>query len=277
VLERGIIQVSVNDPVQRNHALENGLKSAYGLQQAVVADADARWDDASLYKVLGKKAATFLPEILPRRGAMGLGCGVTVSETVASFFPGPEWPNLRLVAMMGGWGVQAMERDTNRLIAEFGRKLRCRFHYLLLPALASSAEVLALFLREPQIRLTVDLWDALDAALFSIGPEVSAANFAYLPARGGELEEARAMGGVGDILGRIVNARGEELDIPFNRCLSSIPLRALKNVPVRIGVGGGRAKAACIRAALRSGLITILVTDGETARTLLGETEREGV
>ena len=266
-LDRGIIQVSINDPVRRDRALERGLEKAYGLEQAVVAGVES--GDESLHKILGKKAAAFLPEIFPRCRAMGLGCGVTVHEAVASLAPAPEWPRLQLVAMMGGWGVRAMERDTNRLIAEMGRKLRCNFHYLLLPALASSEEVLHLFLREPQIRLSVDLWETLDAALFSIGPEVSAANFAYLPTAGGELDEARARGGVGDILGRIIDAEGEELDIRFNRCLSSIPLRTLRAVPLRIGVGGGRAKVECVRAAISSGLANVLVTDGDTARALL--------
>jgi len=46
---------------------------------------------------------------------------------------------------------------------------------------------------------------------------------------------------------------------------------ALAALPVRIGVAGGAAKVAAIRATLKGGYLTHLVTDRTTAETLMKE------
>ena len=50
----------------------------------------------------------------------------------------------------------------------------------------------------------------------------------------------------------------------------SIPLEALRRKEIRICVAGGTAKTPVLRAALRAGYVSHLVTDERTARTLLG-------
>ena len=190
-------------------------------------------------------------------------------ETALSLDPDLCFPELRLIPLMGGWGVEEIERETNRLVALMGQRWGCKFQYLLLPAVLSSPEILTLLWAEPQIRLTTDYWQHLDMALFSIGPEISASNAAYLPIDPKDIRRARDLGGVGDILGRLLDEHSHELPLPFNHCLASIPMDLLKRVPIRIGVGGGADKLKNIRASLENGLLSVLVTDLETAEYLM--------
>lgn len=266
-LVRGMIHVEIRDPMKRSHDLERALESRWSLERVIVADTPG--EEGSLTKTLGKKTAELLPEYCRGRKTIGLGCGRTILETVLSLDPTLGFPDLRVVPLMGGWGVEEIEREANRLVALVGQRWGCKFQYLLLPAVLSSPEVLELFRSEPQIRLTTDRWQHLDAVLFSVGPEISASNYAYLPLGPDDIRKAKALGGVGDILGRLLDERSRELDLPFNRCLASIPPDLLRRVPIRIGVGGGRGKLRNLRATIANGLINVLVTDTDTAEYLM--------
>lgn len=51
--------------------------------------------------------------------------------------------------------------------------------------------------------------------------------------------------------------------------LVSIPIHMLRDIPERTVVAGGESKAQAVQGLLRSGLITVLVTDEVAARKLL--------
>jgi deoxyribonucleoside regulator len=269
-LARGIVQVHIHDPLKRSGELEWSLREKWGLDRVVIVDAPDG-EAGSLYKFLGKKTAELLPEYCRGEKTLGIGCGRTIFETMLSLDGTLNFPGLRIVPLMGGWGVEEIERDVNRLVSFVGQKWRCRFQYLLTPAVLSAPEILEAFLGEPQIRLTTDRWESLDAALFSIGPELCASNYPYL--NQDQVEAMRLMGGVGDVLGRVLDRDGKELDFVFNHCLTSIPTARLKRVPLRIGVGGGWEKIRSLRAALTDGLINFLITDNATAVQLMQNTE----
>ncbi|MDR1650071.1 MAG: hypothetical protein LBR71_07400 [Synergistaceae bacterium] len=265
-LARGMVQVSIHDSVKRSGEMEHLLRERWELDRVVIVDISEN-ETESLYKFLGKKTAELLPECCRGEKTLGMGCGRTIFETLLSIDSTLSFPHLRVVPLIGGWGVEKIERDVNRLVSVIGQKWKCHFQYLLMPAVLSSPEVLKTFLSEPQIRLTTDRWESLDIALFTIGPEIQALSYPYL--RQEQMETMCLMGGVGDALGRVIDREGKELDCVFNRCLTSIPTETLKRVPLRIGVGGGRDKIRSLKAALTDKWITFLITDSATAAQLL--------
>ncbi|RRD63675.1 MarR family transcriptional regulator [Fretibacterium sp. OH1220_COT-178] len=265
-LARGMIRVEIRDPKKRSDKLERALQERWKLDRVVVANGSVQMEDR--YKILGKKTAELLSEFCRGKKTLGLGCGRTILETALSLDPDLSFPELRVIPLMGGWGVEEIEREANRLVALIGQRWGCKFQYLLLPAILSSPEILTLLWAEPQIRLTTNHWQHLDVALFSIGPELCASNAAYLPLSPEDIRKAHDLGTVGDILGRLVDEHSCELDLPFNHCLASISMDLLRQVPIRIGVGGGADKLKNIRASLESGLLSVLVTDLETAEYL---------
>ena len=55
----------------------------------------------------------------------------------------------------------------------------------------------------------------------------------------------------------------------FNDKVASIPIKELKKVENRIGIGGGAAKADAIKGAIRAQFINILITDVDCAQKML--------
>jgi DNA-binding transcriptional regulator LsrR (DeoR family) len=82
-----------------------------------------------------------------------------------------------------------------------------------------------------------------------------------------QMDELTARGGIGEILGRFIDAEGGVVDSEINRMITSYDIR--QNQCPRIAVACGEYKRPAILAALKGGWINGLVTDEHTARWLL--------
>ena len=76
-------------------------------------------------------------------------------------------------------------------------------------------------------------------------------------------------GAVGDILGRFLDADGNDVPHPLNARTLGMDLDALIAVPEKILAAAGRHKVRIIRAAARRRLFDILITDDVTAELLV--------
>ena len=82
-----------------------------------------------------------------------------------------------------------------------------------------------------------------------------------------QMDELTARGGIGEILGRFIDAQGDVVDSEINRMITSYDIRQ-SHCP-RIAAACGEHKRPAILAALKGGWINGLVTDEHTARWLL--------
>jgi lsr operon transcriptional repressor len=86
---------------------------------------------------------------------------------------------------------------------------------------------------------------------------------------GTTIDELAALGGVGDILGTVIDAKGRPIDHPINEKVIGIGLTDLARIPNVILAAGGAHKITVCRAILGLGLINTFVTDEATARALV--------
>ncbi len=87
---------------------------------------------------------------------------------------------------------------------------------------------------------------------------------------GEELAELGRLGGVGEIAGSVFDEAGKEISGSINDRVAGLSLSTLAQRPL-IGAGCGAMKVRAIRAALRGGLLHGLITDQETARSVLDD------
>ena len=73
----------------------------------------------------------------------------------------------------------------------------------------------------------------------------------------------------GDIGGRFFDQNGLEIEHDINRRVIGLAIDEFMKIPVRVIAAGGPSKAEPLTAALKGGLVTVLVTDVSTARSLL--------
>jgi DNA-binding transcriptional regulator LsrR (DeoR family) len=116
------------------------------------------------------------------------------------------------------------------------------------------------------------LWERLDVVLVGASGLSSrtsmGASGVFAPE---EIRQMEAAGAVCAMNFLFLDAEGRVLDHPVARRIINLPVEQLKRVSHVVVVASGPAKIEPIRVALKSGLVTTLISDVETARGLMAE------
>lgn len=140
------------------------------------------------------------------------------------------------------------------------------------PVLVSTPELAAQLNAESAVKSVLDLAMRADLTLTSVGgaDAVTASAVRNELVTPQEAEAFRSMGGVGDMIGEWFNARGEVLSEATSARRVGLKLDVVRDLPRVICVAGGAHKLEAIRGAIAGRLIKILITDEDTASSLLG-------
>jgi deoxyribonucleoside regulator len=126
------------------------------------------------------------------------------------------------------------------------------------------------FLNSAPIR---SVWQRLrkaDAALVGVGPLEDSVYRERGVLSATDVAQLRDAGAVGEICGRFFDAKGRECASPWRNRAISIELDHLRRIPQVIGVAAGADRAPAVSAALRGGLLKVLLIDEDGAKALLG-------
>jgi DNA-binding transcriptional regulator LsrR (DeoR family) len=125
--------------------------------------------------------------------------------------------------------------------------------------------------RQNSIQHTLSTARSADIALMGIG-NLNPAVSGYVRAGLISAEELAALDqqdAVGDIGGQFFTAAGELHACTYNQRVIGLTLEEMRDIPNVIAIAKGLEKARAIQGALRTGVIDVLCTDGETARAVL--------
>jgi DNA-binding transcriptional regulator LsrR (DeoR family) len=267
-----VVQITIVPPQDVNVDLERALEARYGLDEAIVVS-PPDYDNATIVRELGPAAAACLVRCLQGQAVLGLTWGTTLLAVVDAM-PGQNWPEIKVVPLIGGLGRPEAETHGADLARRVAEALGARPLVLPAPGIVASKLVRDALLADPQISGTLALGERADVALVGIGvpvPDSVVAQAGILT--GEEIERLIALGAVGDIALRFFDADGREVEHEINDRIIGLDLDQIRNIPRVIGVAGGAEKFDVIRAALRGKIVDVLVTDDRIAGRLLEDTE----
>lgn len=271
--EIGIVRTTVALPTGVYLDLEEALERRYGLDQAVVVDADGE-DPTS---ALGAATADFLAATLTGGDVVGISSwSAALLATVGAMRPFRTPVVESVVQLVGGLGNPRVQMQATRLIGQFASHTGAEPVLLSTPGILGSVAARDSVMADPAIQDVVHAWSQLTIAVVGIGA-IEPSDLAQQSGNAFPEAERRvleAAGAVGDICFRFFDARGTAVDSEVDDRVSGISEEQLRRVPRRIGVAGGRAKRAAIRGALLGSWVSTLVTDVETARELLADDAR---
>ena len=157
------------------------------------------------------------------------------------------------------------------LVRKLAEKLGGRYRYFNAPA-ATRDEATAIALADsPQVADSLRLARASDVAVLGIGAYGTGSSDLFLQraeASDEEIREATKGGAVGQMSGRFFGADGEQIDLAINRRILSLDLNEVRNVKTVVGTAADEQKAPAVRAAIRGGLVNVLVVDDALANAL---------
>jgi len=268
--ERHVVEIRIISSEDAVIDWEQALEVRYGLDEVLIAEPLSR-DAQDVRAALGETAAQCLVRGLRGDEVVSLTWGNTLLAVVDALMS-QDWPEMRVVQALGGLGrsdADVYGADlVHRMAQSFGAKVRI----LPAPGIVASREIRDALLSDPQIADTLALAAQADIALVGIGrPSSGSVVMQSQILTVDEADELRALGAVGDIGLRFFDAKGRPVLHELDERIIGLTLGETRTLRRVVGVAGGEEKAEVIRAALRGGLIDVLVTDGRTAQMLLDE------
>jgi DNA-binding transcriptional regulator LsrR (DeoR family) len=271
--ESGLVRITLNSRFETCVALEQRLVAQGLLREATIIPTPE--DPERLIEHLGRAAGDYISSFIADRrlSTIGIGWGATLRETIRHV-QAAQRPELWITSMMGGL-TQGLELNTFEVAGELARQLEARCRYLAAPIYAASPRSRDTILEQEIFDEVLERWTSIDLALLSLG-DLSPRS---LLIRNGlpsdvSVDDLKAKGAVGDVLGQFLDARGRGIAHPINRRAIAMPLEQLSMLPTVALIAGGSNKTRIIAAALQSRLAHVLVSDEDTVAAALKLVER---
>ncbi len=267
--DRGIVEIIVHYPWRRSADLERAMMEMFPLKAArVLIRGNKSYDE--MVVGLGVLAAQYFTSILKAGDIVGISWGSGLYQTVRAIRPA-SYPDAEVVQLVGAVGTERSSAMGPLLAPLLANQLGAPCRYLHAPLLTESEAARSALLHDRSIRETLDVAAHSAIALVGIG---TTAPERYNPARHGyvgpeELEDIRAAGAVGLIVGEHYDKDGNVLDISINHRVVGINPENLKRIPTIIGVGGDAIKGEAVLGAMRGEWVNVLITDEAAARRVL--------
>ena len=266
--KRGLVRITFNTAFAACAELEAALRARFALKQAYVAPAPIETRDIQM--IVGAALGNLLSEVLadPKIRLFGMSWGGTLN-IATRFVAAMERPDLEVISVMGGL-TQGSDLNSFEITTRLADLLGAQHSYFTAPLYAGSRESRDTIMQLDVFRDVLEKLRSVDAMAMAAG-DLSKRSLLMrdgLP-KDVTMEELIAMGGVGDVLGTVIDAKGRALDHPINERVIGIGLDDLTRIPNVILAAGGAHKVAVNRAILARGVVDTFVTDEATARALL--------
>lgn len=259
-----VVSIHINYPWQVDSRLSTRLRKAYSLSTALVLVTEGLSPEEQK-QGLGILGFHILKHVLTPGCCVAVAPGSSVAALVDALPPRPDL-GCRVADLTG---VPPFEtpNTAGRLASLLGG-----VHFPITePLLAAGPGALEDSLHHPGVREAMEQAAEAQVALAGIGLAESWLD-ALCQAGAITPEEARRAlqaGAVAETAGILLTARGEVLSGPLSARLLRLTPEKLREIQLVIATAAGASKVRAIQAALRSGLINILVTDDLTAQGLL--------
>lgn len=271
--EQGVVRFEVAYPVRRDLVLEDRLRDRLGLRDVVVTTSS--WEEGPGSGEIGvlavaRAAGDWLQHNLHDGDTLGLFWGGTIKAMVdvAHF---ERRMDVQVIQLAGAWSNDP-RLSGHDLVRDLASKLGGRYAYFNAPAVAASAADADALLGGPDVVHALAAARSADVAVVGIGayPKDTTRTFLELArATPEEIAEAEAKHVIGQLAGRFFDRDGRQVDLALHRRVVSLDLEEVRQVRTIVVVASGAAKGVAVGAAVRGGLVDVLIADRSLAAAIL--------
>ncbi|HIH5533989.1 TPA: sugar-binding transcriptional regulator [Klebsiella oxytoca] len=263
--EEGIVSIGLHHPVANCLDYALLLQEKYRLIECNIVPAfseESTLDSVSFgcYQLM----ARYLQD--DKEKIIGLGSGLTLKKALQRIdFDSQNTRCVALISAMDADGQCNYYDDVPLLLTS---KIKAKYYQWPAPRYAQTQEEYDMWCTSRLFRSVSAFARQADVIFVGIGPlGTQSPIFKDGFINQAQMDEVTAQGGIGEIMGRFIDAEGGVVDSEINRMITSYDIR--QNQCPRIAVACGEYKRPAILAALKGGWINGLVTDEHTARWLL--------
>lgn len=268
----GVVQFRITKPLPLQYDLVRRLKKSFVLKDAIIVKTH-RFPEETLDAV-GQAGAEHLRGVLFPNCRLGMGWSTTVSR-MAPYLDLPKaHMSCTVHELAGSMLGHANPYSISWLIAQ---TLNVPLEAVPVPVIVESAEVREAILREPRIRAALEHARQCDIAYVgvgNVGPDSTLVRTGLLTQD--QMLELQKRGAVGDILMRFYDVNGKHISTDFDSRIISLEWDDIRNIPYVVVIAAGPSKVEPLLGALRGGVCDCVITDTETAQSLLKRSGGKG-
>ncbi|NLJ41063.1 MAG: hypothetical protein GX352_05565 [Clostridiales bacterium] len=214
---------------------------------------------------LGKFSVPYIADMINDAEVIGVNLGQAVENTIdqlqrQSF---ADTSNKQVVQIMGGFSNSAIRAvQPNEVVRKLGTILNCDSYYLNCPAVVEQPQLRKALLREKSIETIANMWNHIDLAIMGIGVADGRSKLfnTLTPEMSEVVERSNAYA---ELTINFFDKEGKHIHLLEDNKIS-IPFRQLKKIKRKVVICYGEYKKKAIAAALKAGMIDVLITDSIT-------------
>jgi DNA-binding transcriptional regulator LsrR (DeoR family) len=261
----GIVTIQVHSAPDSSNTALNQLRNFYDLRGGILA-ADASSENATNQRIAASMF-DFIIHLSPPAFNIGIGWGYIIGMFTKAVESAEIQPKLEATVfpLIGNSSVSNRDYHSNEIVRAFAEKTGATPIYLHAPAFLDTEAEMRLFQESDSFKKVASAWNGIDTAIVNIGNYPSSPDYATATRFGDRLTAQKAVGRMlcsyFDMHGVIIHSETDySIQIPIAR------LARCRNV---IAVGSAALQPKALTGALRSGLITHLITAESVARQAL--------
>ena len=264
-LASGLVRIEIGHPGSIDTELSSRLRDHLDLHTAIVVKTDET-DPAALRRLLGEAAGELLTETVGRDDVLGFAWARAVASTVphlGRMAPAP------VVQLTGSLHRDDLSATSTEIVRDVARLTGGRVTFYYAPFLLPDVETAQTLRRQPEIARAVAQFGSVSQAVVGLGGWGAGESTIYDAMTTADRRILTRSGAVADVSGVFVDAGGEVVGGEQTArmiCMNAAQLRRVQEV---LAIPYGLEKAPAVRAAVRSGLVSSLVTHDAMARVLL--------
>lgn len=270
----GIVTIAIHPITGTFCEMERALENRFELSEALVVEISGSDDQNTIARQVGAGAADYLLRLVRPDDKVVLSWGNTLLGMVNALASRSRIPmqGVQLIQGVGSLGNPNEGIHGAELVRRAAKALGTQPVLLPAPAVAASVSVRNALYTDPYVSQTLELGRSADLAFVGIGS--TDRDSITLP----ELWQTLApnilpalirKGAVGSINLRYFNEDGRVIKSKIDDRIIGLSLNEIKKIQRVVAVAGGAGKLRAIRAALRTQLVNVLITDHLTAKALL--------
>lgn len=271
--ESGLVHIQIRTSSEKTPELERAIRQRYRVDVHVVPVADTL-NEVEVLERVSMQAARTITALVDSNAVIGIAWGSTLSA-VSRHLTRKTTHGTVIVQLNGAGNTQTSGISyASEIVRRFGAAYGAKVEQFPVPAFFDHAETKRMMWQERSVRRVLDLQQRMTVAIFGVGSiDSDVPSHVYM---GGYLDSTdidllEASGATGDVATVFFRADGSDRGIVLNKRSSGPALEQLRSVRRRICVISGAKKIRGLRGALAAGLVTDLILDESTARTLIDE------
>lgn len=269
--DSGLVTITIAEPHQGASTLQQEIVRRYHVSASIVPTPSTISNVDRLERV-AISAARILDRFIDSGMTVGIAWGSTMSALSRHLVP-RDLHNVEFVQLNGAGNTDTTGvLYASEILRRFGAAFSGTIQEFPVPALFDDPATKTALWRERSIRRILDIHERMNVAIFSLGSPLSEVrSHVYAGAYLDDADQAalETYGVVGDLATVFFRADGTSNNIPLNARASGPSLTLIKSLPRRVCIVSGSSKVPGLRGALTAGLITDLIIDEGTARSLL--------